>query len=147
MTPLYVEWFLRSIMIAGDSYHDSWWTTTVTECDESSTLLSFLALHFCCAVDQAIQSHLLSPLANTTLCQNGSVRLTSGTSHMGRLEVCLGGTFGSVCGENWNTTGASVACRQLGLPSQGTVQVGGRNIHMWVEMCMCQKKEGGGAML
>eukprot|EP00731_Ephydatia_muelleri_P030938 Em0022g452a len=62
--------------------------------------------------------------ANTTLCQNGSVRLTSGTSHMGRLEVCLGGTFGSVCDENWNTTGASVVCRQLGLSSQGAMSLG-----------------------
>ena len=38
---------------------------------------------------------------------------------MGRLEVCLGGTFGSVCDENWSTAGASVVCRQLGLSSQG----------------------------
>eukprot|EP00731_Ephydatia_muelleri_P036912 Em0353g1a len=43
---------------------------------------------------------------------------------MGRLEVCLGGTFGSVCDENWNTTGASVVCRQLGLSSQGAMSLG-----------------------
>ena len=63
-------------------------------------------------------------LVNSTTCQYGSIRLSNGTPHMGRLEVCLGGTFGSVCDENWSTAGASVVCRQLGLSSQGGQEAG-----------------------
>ena len=31
----------------------------------------------------------------------------------GKVEVCVGGTWGIVCGDTWNYHSASVACRQL----------------------------------
>ena len=31
------------------------------------------------------------------------------------MEICLNDAWGTVCGRNWNTTEADVACRQLGL--------------------------------
>ena len=37
----------------------------------------------------------------------------------GRLEICIGGTFGAVCAESWDSAAASVACRQLGFSPYG----------------------------
>lgn len=48
-------------------------------------------------------------------CANGDVRLTGGDSRRGRLEICVGGEWGSVCGTSrWSNTEAQVVCRQLG---------------------------------
>ena len=37
----------------------------------------------------------------------------------GRVEVCVGGRFKTVCGEHWNHQGASVVCSQLGFARYG----------------------------
>ena len=52
-------------------------------------------------------------------CNERQVRLVSGLSQLdGRVEVCLGGVWGTVCDENWDFNDATVVCRELGLPSQ-----------------------------
>lgn len=49
----------------------------------------------------------------------GEARLAGGpTANEGRLEICLGGIWGSVCDVNWGAFEARVACRQLGQPLQ-----------------------------
>ena len=45
------------------------------------------------------------------------MRLVGGASDTeGRVEVCLGGGWGTVCEDDWTTEAATVVCRQLGLP-------------------------------
>ena len=54
----------------------------------------------------------------------GQVRLVGGVSAdsaSGRVEVCVGEVWGSVCDlGDWDTHNTAVVCHQLGLPSTRT---------------------------
>ena len=53
-------------------------------------------------------------------CNETDIRLAGGIGDMeGRVEICLGGSWGTVCDDLWGTSDARVACRQLGLPDAG----------------------------
>ena len=50
-------------------------------------------------------------------CTNGTIRLAGGQStNEGRVEICINGVWGSVCGDYWGSNDARVVCRMLGLP-------------------------------
>ena len=48
------------------------------------------------------------------------IRLRGGTtSREGRVEICFGGVWGTICDDGWGTTDARVVCRQLGYSTIG----------------------------
>ena len=57
-------------------------------------------------------------------CTENNIRLRGGSSALeGRIEICLGGTWGTVCDDGWSGNDATVACRQLG--TQLGISLGG----------------------
>ena len=50
---------------------------------------------------------------------HGRVRLTGSTPGRGTVEICLNGTWGTVCDNFWNIPDAEVVCRQLGYEGNG----------------------------
>ena len=54
------------------------------------------------------------------LCNHGEVRLShEADNNPSRVEVCLHGTWATVCHTEWQTVDAKVVCKQLGLPHGG----------------------------
>ena len=58
-------------------------------------------------------------------CSHGELRIASRSddsealSSEGRLEICVNGVWGTICGIRYGTRDANVACRQLGYDDQG----------------------------
>ena len=50
----------------------------------------------------------------TANCTLGDVRLVNGTSQLeGRVEVCFGNLWGTICHNSWDNRDAGVICKQL----------------------------------
>ncbi|XP_022087751.1 deleted in malignant brain tumors 1 protein-like [Acanthaster planci] len=64
--------------------------------------------------------------AGVVCSSSGPLRLVGGsTRNEGRLEIYLGGRWGTVCDDSWGLQDAIVACKQLGFPDALTPTAGG----------------------
>ena len=53
-------------------------------------------------------------------CVEGNVQIVGGVNETeGRVEVCLGGSWGGVCSNSWTYEDARVVCKQFGYPYTG----------------------------
>ena len=63
-----------------------------------------------------ICAYLLDP----GTCTEGAMRLADGVLEQeGRIEVCIDGVWGSICGTGWNKIDAYVLCKQVGFDDAG----------------------------
>ena len=59
-------------------------------------------------------------------CEYGELRLVGGSSDKeGRVEICVGGVWGTICDDNYDRTDAAVICRQLGFGDEGNTRLEG----------------------
>lgn len=53
-------------------------------------------------------------------CTNGDIQLIGGNnSAEGVIEICMNGTWGSVCNDGWGAQETAVVCKQLRLQIAG----------------------------
>ena len=81
------------------------------------------------------------------LCNDGDLRLGGTTSvpSEGRVEICIGETWGTICDNSWDNNDATVACRALGFSAIG--EWSPRKVSYWNLACHYHRCGGFGLLL
>ena len=59
-------------------------------------------------------------ISASAVCENGDLRLLNGSNQKeGRLEICIGNKYGSICDDRWDVLDVTVVCRKLGYHEKG----------------------------
>ena len=65
-------------------------------------------------LSHSVHNIKVNPSVEIVNCKLGDIRLVDGNSAMeGRVEVCFGGIWGTICADNWDNSEAGVICYQL----------------------------------
>lgn len=56
-------------------------------------------------------------------CDEHGIRLRGGTPTEGRVEICQGGRWGTICWDLWDTRDAQVVCRELGYENNSAIGI------------------------
>lgn len=128
-------WLLQSILWTRQWTYSYWWggllwtrIIAVAMCLVSE---QFEQVHSCSRCGSSLSRYILChhhgyhawniAVWSSERCTEGAVRLTGAISGMyGAVEFCANGTWGAVCGTDWENRDASVACRQLGHSPYGS---------------------------
>ncbi len=102
-----------------------------------------------------LTAHYSSFSSRTVSCIDGSVRLRNPDAvsestlpkynlikeqvSRGVVELCVNGTFGSLCDSGWDNQDASVVCRQLGFSPHGAIHLDG---HLFTGFASSSVKDG-----
>ena len=72
-----------------------------------------------------VQCRITSFLNVSGNCSYGDVRLADGKNiqYGGRVEVCIGGLWGTVCDDHWDIYETIVVCRQQGISDSKGIDV------------------------